>query len=954
MAFSAAEDLDMLNTPASTPPRYSMPGLTAQDLEASERDLFDLLRKALEPTFVLVRRLGAGGMGIVYLARDPALKRLVAVKVLSPERAGDAEARARFQREAEAVAKISHPNVVAVYSVGELANDLPYLVMQYVEGRSMAERLVEEGPLEIGETKAIMGQVAAALAAAHAKGIIHRDIKAANILWDDASGRALVSDFGIAAVLENEAEGDPMQLTQTGVVVGTPRYMSPEQLLAERVSAKTDVYSLGLLGYELLAREGPFPHSSPNQMIVAHLRDAPRPISTLRADVDPAFEALLAACLEKDPHSRPDAEDIARRLRHSTSVVLEWPPPGLEDLQGAAVGAARQMFLGSLAVAVPLAALVTQRPGGLLYGEGSAAVATPLMIAAGGVVCVHAAAALARLLPLVRRALGAGYGWGVICAVLADIEKDMGAVMAGEREYAALSLLERDRIRRWRVTRLALSLGGAVWGVAGVFLALPLAARLADSDTAFGLTLLGGPLASLLASIWLVERERTLLRPVRERMRRHSSHIDRLTGLAAAWRSAFDRVTADVRINRVGRAGRRVAAAAMVGITAAAGLTTIVGMTVISSAGKMGVAVGIPTYDRFQDRLSKLDRLRVLRPTEDPSITPLEAGEALLALSEAGRGAPPDRFLKPPPAALPAIVLPEYHREFGAEWERGSAMRAAARGLSATQRAFLESAAKTSGEMQLRALAYAGQVDWISAAVVQPIPREMLVFDLPIPRSNPIRRAVSGQFARAALARADGRVADAERMLREVIGAGFSLMGEMTIIENLVGSTIVDRGREELVAFYETTGRAGEARQISSAMDPRPRDDLTEPRLTAAQQEVYIAQTIQDSARAPGVRWEMATRFATFKPCMELRDMVFGPGPDYYAVLAEARKGLVHTAGEDAVMRMAETQLEGGVPADRVGTSIAQRSLRGFAAAVDAMTGSKRMSVCASFMGGRR
>src|SRR3954468_12786739 len=208
------------------------------DLDAGERALAEQLQAALAPSFVLIRRIGAGGMGIVFLARDPALKRLVAVKVMSPERAVDDEARARFQREAEAVAKISHPNVVAIYSVGELANGIPYLVMQYVEGRSMAERLIEEGPLEISEAQAILGQVAAALGAAHRKGVIHRDVKAANILWDDAAGRALVSDFGIAALIGRESDGDAMQLTEAGAVVGTPRYMSPEQLLAERVNEK--------------------------------------------------------------------------------------------------------------------------------------------------------------------------------------------------------------------------------------------------------------------------------------------------------------------------------------------------------------------------------------------------------------------------------------------------------------------------------------------------------------------------------------------------------------------------------------------------------------------------------------------------------------------------------------------------------------------------------------------
>jgi hypothetical protein len=449
----------MANTPVAAPPRYSK-ALTSDQVELSERELFELLQKALEPSFVLVRRIGAGGMGIVFLARDPALKRLVAVKVMSPDRALDPEARARFQREAEAVAKIAHPNVVAVYSVGELGNGIPYLVMQYVEGRSMSERLTQEGPLEVNEAKAIMGQVASALAAAHAKGVVHRDIKAANILWDDAAGRALVSDFGIAALVDPTPDGDPLQLTQTGVVVGTPRYMSPEQLLAERVSEKTDVYSLGLLGYDLLTREGPFAGvTSPNQLIVAHLRDVPRPISALRGDVDPGMESLLNACLEKDPHARPAAEDIARRLRHSTSVVLEWPPPGLEDLQGVAAEPARRMFFGGLAVAGPLAVLATAAPGTPIYLDWPASAALPGLALIGGLAWMSGAARLSRFIPLIARAARAGYAWPVLTAVLVDSEKDMGAVIAGDREYGVLSPRQRDSTRRWRVARVALGSG---------------------------------------------------------------------------------------------------------------------------------------------------------------------------------------------------------------------------------------------------------------------------------------------------------------------------------------------------------------------------------------------------------------------------------------------------------------------------------------------------------------
>src|ERR1051326_5313121 len=162
-----------MTTPAGTAvPRLSTTMTSMVGIDSDERKLAEQLQAALSPSFVLIRRLGQGGMGIVYLARDPVLKRLVAVKLMSPESAADPDARKRFEREAESVAAISHPNVVAVYSVGELPSGIPYMVMQYVEGPSMAERLRAEGPLDLESAKQILGQVASALEAAHRKGII--------------------------------------------------------------------------------------------------------------------------------------------------------------------------------------------------------------------------------------------------------------------------------------------------------------------------------------------------------------------------------------------------------------------------------------------------------------------------------------------------------------------------------------------------------------------------------------------------------------------------------------------------------------------------------------------------------------------------------------------------------------------------------------------------------------
>ena len=254
---------------------------------------------------------------------------------------------------------MSHPNALAVNSVGEMSNGVPYFVMQYVNGRSSAERVETDGPFDIDVAKRILGEVASALAAAHRQGIIHRDIKPANILHDDESGRVLVSDFGIASVrVAREEPGDStMKLTRTGTFVGTPAYTSPEQILGEPLDDKTDIYALGLLGYELLTGRGPYDITSPGEIIAAHLRDRPRKLSSLRPEVDPELESLLESCLSKDPADRPSAADIAKRLTHGASVLLEWPPPGLERLQGALAPTTRMIGMGSLALGLPLIAM---------------------------------------------------------------------------------------------------------------------------------------------------------------------------------------------------------------------------------------------------------------------------------------------------------------------------------------------------------------------------------------------------------------------------------------------------------------------------------------------------------------------------------------------------------------------------------------------------------------------
>jgi serine/threonine protein kinase len=241
-------------------------------------------------------------VAVVYRATDIRLKRPVAIKLLPPDVAYRTEVRQRFLREAETAAQLNHPNIVPIYSVDE-REGLVFFVMALVEGESLATRL-ERGPLPVGEACRVLREVADALAYAHGRGVIHRDIKPDNILLDRESGRAMVTDFGIARAAEADS-----RLTLTGVLVGTPAYMSPEQILEEReIDGRSDLYSLGVVGYQMLTGELPFKASSPSAMMMKHMSEPAPPIHSLRPDLPPALAVAIDRALAKRPEDRwPDA-----------------------------------------------------------------------------------------------------------------------------------------------------------------------------------------------------------------------------------------------------------------------------------------------------------------------------------------------------------------------------------------------------------------------------------------------------------------------------------------------------------------------------------------------------------------------------------------------------------------------------------------------------------------------
>ncbi|MES2521407.1 MAG: protein kinase [Gemmatimonadota bacterium] len=262
-------------------------------------DLQSRLSEALAGQYRIERTLGQGGMGTVFLARDETLDRLVAIKVISPEVGTSSEVRQRFLQEARTVARLRHPNIVAVFAAGE-AGGLLYFVMEYVPGESLRERLNRESKFSVDDAIPVLRDLALALDYAHAGGIVHRDVKPENVLLDGESGRAMLMDFGVARALANEG-----RLTGTGFVLGSPRYMSPEQASGDdNLDGRSDLYSLGLIAYEMFTGAPAVEAATAASVLVKHLTERPTPLRDVVREVPEDVAAAVNRLLEKSPDAR--------------------------------------------------------------------------------------------------------------------------------------------------------------------------------------------------------------------------------------------------------------------------------------------------------------------------------------------------------------------------------------------------------------------------------------------------------------------------------------------------------------------------------------------------------------------------------------------------------------------------------------------------------------------------
>ena len=883
--------------------RASRSSLNATPIPTLEHDALAVrLQSVLGTRVLLVRAIGEGGMGRVYLARDPQLRRFVAVKVLLQAPGAEREAHARFQREAQAIAAVSHANVVAIHGVGELPDGTPYFIMQHVAGGSMADRLLSTGPLPIDLAERVLGDVAAGLAAAHKRGIIHRDVKPANVLWDEEGERATVSDFGIAAFQGPEGDESEMRITGSGMAVGSPTYMSPEQLLAEPVTPKSDIYALGLLGYELLTGHGPYLARAPSEIVAAHLRHVPRRLSELRPEIPPDLDMLLVRCLAKDPADRPSADEVMLALTPGAADALEWPPPGLERARGALWRMISMPMVGSLLLLLPLLAVVTMDNAGFANIRDSWPLLLGFSAIAGFAAFGRGGEHLLRLRIPFSQAARLGYGWGTLMEVIADRRADTGSLIAGTREYAVLTVNERAVLRVLRVMQAAL-----------LALAAPLALVAAVTSLILRGGEHGGERLLLASSLWTLlglagtgvacgVYERMRLSAVRRKRAlrpRHTSEME----LAPAWDTAFERSRAGQWLGS-GAPVRRIftVSGALIGgmliLLSAATLLMVSTMTVI------GLFVsGLMFPDAYAVSAYQTQRhtgVELYRVPGHGSTTPTEAGESLLIISSTGRprklssietrpgGAPPVwRRVTPPPTLFPrAAELP---------WT-SAAILAAAKGLSAEQRDVLTRAAAHPARDEFARAARADSADLYSALLKLPSSRPTGPFEFPEVQMYPVTEAAESNAARAAIEVADHHVATAERQGKEIISVGLLLLDSHMLRDNRVGQTMVARGVSTLEAVYVATGREHDARVLlDSVVNASTHRERPPARLTIG----ALRETMRNGNLARGARMEALLPILVHS-CADPKHLLFGVDDEFRQTVSYARDSLARFPSERA------------------------------------------------------
>ncbi len=856
------------------------------------------LREALSPELLLVEKLAEGGMGQVFRARDPALKRDVAVKVLLSDLAKNPEGKKRFLREEEAIAALSHPNVVPIYRVGELPSGLPYYVTRFVHGRDLALRVADEGPLSVTEACQILGQAASALAAAHERGIVHRDIKAANILYDDQAGHALVMDFGISSLMapaDETTAPDRTKLTQARAVLGTPRSMSPEQSLGDQVTEATDVYSLGAVAYELLLGRGPFETDSPQRLVVAHVSETPQPLVALRADVDPELSAIVERCLAKDPAERPRAEEVARKLDPSAGTTLEWPPPGLEELQGAALKPHRWLFAGSaILLALPATWYWIRLPTAAenLVVVGFLASYIVATVAAG--LLVWGLQLLFRAGWLSMDASRLGYGWLTIAHVLTDPHGDVGRLLSGSREYASLKEAERSRVLVRRILEAGVNL------LVGV-LPLPLAAlalvtlREESRSLGGGALMVALPIGVLLVAGVVLQLSNALTLQDTKRARSHWTRpSSAVVSLVPGWLTVLRRMRApSTGPSGGGWLGPVVAGGACFAALAAA--------LVVGTFGFVASFVYIFLVDREPPRVElsfgpSVQASRWLGLEPDSSIDLVEARQLYETLFDPLAGSGTD-WVVPAVADSTLWSSPLLGGRPDHQLSLFEIIPRAIEGLTPAELALLDRLADHPHVADFSRLARAPAFSPVAGLDIGP---DFFWTDLEPPGGARFQASIIRKTAQAGALVARGRIMEAETVLREIVSVGLLVFdGGVTSRQAWWGAFWGWYGLRLLEPLYASAGNADASARIRAAADLSSADaESSRPILENRSQSMAVARNANE---VRGRRWDFVHLLSMTFHCQGIAAILTGPTDEERAFLEDVRATLVRSPAEDAL-----------------------------------------------------
>lgn len=589
---------------------------------------------------------------------------------------------------------------------------------------------------------------------------------------------------------------------------------------------------------------------------------------------------------------------------------LAWPPPGLESLHGRLWPLITMLALADLVLLLPLLpAAATHQPFWSLGLFGTDWWILLTTTAIGLVLFVTALIGLVRLFWAAARAARQGHGWRLILYVAADETRDGGFLLQGARAFSDLPVAQRRTILALRMTAAAAWLAAAALAPAGLTLAIVLAAAgWAGEATMWALALVG-PMVLLLVGVACRVADRVLT--------------------AAAWRAGKVTVTAEMRAEighwserfgqhatatemGLGAGGRSRGFKIAAVTTAILGILVAAAMALTTAGGAVGAilaSVSVPRFSNLHARIAAADVLRGYRLDPNPAISPAAAGEALHALLAAGQ-AGQDRIA---PEKAPARVYQDAWLPVPApaplanqfEWLLELFDRA--RRLSPAERAYLRTVAANPAHREFATVARAGTADIIGTRYQLPMSDTLRPVALPIPRFGRVREGAHAHLATAALALAEGRPAQAEQRVREVISLGFVLMDQgPTLMDNMIGATLVGNGGDALERLFHATGRGRDAEQLAWVRAAVKRaTERTAQGAAAGIEEALSAMPgiVMDTTMALGLRWEFLTQVATFASCINLHRMIFGAKEDYAQWLEEARRSLVRRPSDEEMFR---------------------------------------------------